>query len=120
MARRLPDAFIRLRVCHEAGIQPGRDVVGAVLAYANEAEAGLLLRDMRDSAIRSAAALLDGLPWSKAGVLVREAAALDRSWRIVSREEPVTGTVRGELHAARLHMELPCSQRGFYRVIANH
>lgn len=113
-----PAAITRFRVCCEAGIPPDAELQLAVLAYLDRSAGVESRRGARDARVRRAAALLDGAPWSRAGALAAEAARLERCWRRVSQTPPETGTVRGELHAARLFMDLPESQRGFHRILA--
>lgn len=117
MSRGTPPALIRLRVCHEAGIAPEPEVIAAVLAHFEREEACAHLRACRNERIRRAAALLDGVPWARAEVLATTAARLERMWATLSKRAPEAGTVRGELHAARLYGPLPESRRSFLRVL---
>jgi hypothetical protein len=112
-----PAAIARFRVCCDAGIAPDAELLRAILAYVVRSAGAEARRGERDARVRRAGALLDGAPWARAGKLAAEAALLDRSWQRVRLQTPEAGTVRGELHAARLFMDLPESRRGFHRIL---
>lgn len=117
------DTLARLRVCRDAGRSAPPDLI----ADAVDAIEGFLrtdtLRDRRDALIRRAALLLpDGRPYTRAGLLLQESRAMNRTWHILrqSPPEPVLATPRDCLHAARLIAPLPESQRHFYRVLSEN
>ncbi|MFT4197686.1 MAG: hypothetical protein QM601_07230 [Pseudoxanthomonas sp.] len=80
----------------------------------------VLRREQRDRLIVQAARLLPaGVPWNKAGMLKREAAAIHRDWRRLSKQPlsmPCVTVRQTLLHAAHIE-QLPESQRQFLRIL---
>ncbi|TXH66599.1 MAG: hypothetical protein E6Q88_11685 [Lysobacteraceae bacterium] len=122
MASRAAETLARLRVCRDAGLpvlpELAADAIEVIEQFLYAAE----LRDRRDAMIRRAALLLpdpDAKPYTRAGLLLQEARAMNRTWNILRSKPPENelSTPRACLHAARLYAELPGSQRHFYRVL---
>lgn len=111
------EAIARLRVCYEAGVSPSPDVIEPILAHFAAADRAAQCRIERDAGIRAAAALLDGATWGRAQTLRKEGALLNLQWQDVQHQPPLRGTVRGELHRARLFAPLPASDRQYLRIL---
>lgn len=73
----------------------------------------------RNAHIGRAGSLIDGTAWARAQSLEVEAKTITRIWSRLSKTQPDRWTVRGELHAAALIMELPMSGRQFYRILVD-
>lgn len=111
------DAIDRLRVCHEAGVPPEPEIIRAVLAHFEAEDRAAKCRNERDACIRTAAALIDGSVSARALQLGKETAFLAIVWEQARLQAPERGTVRGELHRARLFAPLPSSYRQYLRIL---
>lgn len=114
------DTIARLRVSVAAGLPPPPDLVADVLEFLERDEGAASRRAKRDALIRRGGMLLPpDRAYAKAAQLAGEAKAMQRTWHLLrEREAEVSpGTVRGCLHAAALHEDLPRSHRQFYRVL---
>lgn len=75
--------------------------------------------ERRNACIHSAASLLRGKPWTKAGALLSEVRRMERNWERY-RDTPaptVCSTVREHLWAASMFGDLPSSQKQFSRIL---
>lgn len=118
------DTLARLRVCRDAACQVPPDLVIDAIAVIERSLHTETLRARRDELIRRAALLLpdtEARPYTRAGMLLQEARAMNRTWHILRAQPPQLDqcTPRACLHAARLCAPLPESQRHFYRVLAS-
>lgn len=75
--------------------------------------------ERRNACIHSAASLLQGKPWTKAGALLNEVRRMERNWeRYRGTPAPtVCSTVREHLWAASMFGDLPSSQKQFSRIL---
>lgn len=120
MPRNRSETIARLRVSVAAGMPPPPELVADVLEFLERDEGAANLRAKRDSLIRRAAMLLPpDREYAKAACLASEAKAMQRTWHLLREREAEASpaTVRGCLHAAALHEDLPQSHRQFYRVL---
>lgn len=65
----------------------------------------------RDQHILRAGHLVGGSVRHRAGTIVREALVLERRWQYHASAKPELGTIRGEIHAARLAAPIPAERR---------
>lgn len=110
----------RLRTCQTYGKEPSPELVADAIECLTRICSQRVARERRDRCIRQAATLAQAATLEdRARLLVREAAALHRSWARLVHQPPAQPprSVRDALHAARLQWPLPESHRQFRRIL---
>ena len=97
----------RLRAHLEGGLPLPQDLAAWVLTKVLATAPGEYRRQQRDAHLLRAGQLVGGSCSQRAQEIQRHAAALERNWSIHRNQRPALGSIRGEVHAARLISPLP-------------